>query len=72
VRRRHQQRLIELGVDEAEITQSGKDKYKRTHTGYCPRRDDWDEIKSLVMLVILRIKFKVRSASWPMMPFRFA
>ena len=46
-------------MDEAEIQQSGKDKFKRTHIGYCPKRDDWDEIKPLVMLVALRIKFKV-------------
>jgi hypothetical protein len=60
-----QQRLVELGVDEAEIKQSGKDKFKRTHTGFCPKRDDWDEVKPLVMLVALRIKFKVCGSSTP-------
>ncbi|ELR14645.1 uncharacterized protein ACA1_066860 [Acanthamoeba castellanii str. Neff] len=61
---KQKQRLVELGVDEAEIKQSGKDKFKRTHTGFCPKRDDWDEVKPLVMLVALRIKFK------EMQPFR--
>jgi len=46
-------------VDEAEIQQSGKDKFKRMHIGYCPTRDDWDGVKPLVMLIALRIKFKV-------------
>jgi len=48
-------RLIESGVAESEIVTVGKGKYKRTSGGYCPKREDWDDIKAAVMLTALRI-----------------
>lgn len=51
------QKLIELGVPEAEIVRAGSGKWKRTESGYVPLVAGWDSTKKEVMMAALRAKF---------------